>query len=118
MAAQQHDVRPDYHSPDISTDNDATMKAVDQRQHPAARSSPAPESTKKPNMFKKLWQKLDLDVQTVILMFKASLPPTIAVAMYQSPAVAREYTTLGYLIAITSVLGMCIMPRAMFVQTM
>ncbi|PIB01099.1 hypothetical protein CB0940_00528 [Cercospora beticola] len=117
MAAQQHDVRPDDPSADVSTDNDATMKAADQEQRSAASSPPNSESTKKPNMFKKLWQKLDLDVPTVMLMFKASLPPTIAVAMYQSPAVAREYTTLGYLIAITSVLGMCIMPRAMFVQT-
>ncbi|KAF2215075.1 hypothetical protein CERZMDRAFT_36324 [Cercospora zeae-maydis SCOH1-5] len=89
------------------------MKAVHERHQ-----DPSSESTKQtPNMFKRLRQKLDLDVPTVMMMFKASLPPTIGIAMYQSPAVARTYTTLGYLIAITSVLGMCIMPRAMFVQT-
>jgi hypothetical protein len=38
--------------------------------------------------------------------------------MYQSDAVARTYGTLGYLVAIISILGFCIMPRAKFIQTM
>lgn len=37
---------------------------------------------------------------------------------YQSSAWAKEYTTLGYLAAIMGLLGMSIMPRAKFVQTM
>ena len=32
--------------------------------------------------------------------------------------IAETYTTLGYLIAIISILGFCIMPRAKFIQTM
>lgn len=39
-------------------------------------------------------------------------------AMYQSTAVAQTYSTLGYLVAIVSILGFCIMPRAKFIQTM
>lgn len=52
------------------------------------------------------------------MMFKGSVAPTIAIAMYQSPAVAAQYTTLGYLTAIMSILGFPIMPRGKFIQTM
>jgi hypothetical protein len=38
--------------------------------------------------------------------------------MYQADAVANTYGTLGYLVAIISILGFCIMPRAKFIQTM
>ncbi|KAJ5915602.1 hypothetical protein N7466_011535 [Penicillium verhagenii] len=58
---------------------------------------------------KKAWQKLGLDKQTLILMMKIS---------YQASDVADEYTTLGYLIAIVSILGFAIMPRAKFIQMM
>ncbi|KAF2716485.1 hypothetical protein K431DRAFT_316508 [Polychaeton citri CBS 116435] len=76
------------------------------------------KDVKKAPILKRLWQKLDLDVPTIMMMFKGSLPPTIALAMYQSDAVADHYTTLGYLIAIMSVLGFAIMPRGKFLQTM
>ncbi|KAJ5664374.1 hypothetical protein N7507_005105 [Penicillium longicatenatum] len=67
---------------------------------------------------KKIWQKIGLDRQTLILMMKGGLAPTIAVAIYQATDVADEYTTLGYLMAIVSVFGFAIMPRAKFIQMM
>ncbi|KAL1620009.1 hypothetical protein SLS56_009822 [Neofusicoccum ribis] len=69
---------------------------------------------------KALWAKYgpDLDVPTVLMMGKGALPPTIAISMYQATAVAEQYTTLGYLVAIVSILGFAIMPRAKFMQTM
>jgi hypothetical protein len=73
---------------------------------------------KKPSIFKKVWDKLGLDVGTLMMMGKAALPPTIALSMLQATDVAQEYTTLGYLVAIISILGFCIMPRAKFIQTM
>lgn len=94
--------------------NGSTTKATTAA---AETASPSTEA-KKPSVFKRIWTKLDLDMMTVMLMFKASLPPTIAIAFYQAQDVAAVYQTLGYLIAITSVLGMCIMPRGMFMQTM
>jgi hypothetical protein len=72
----------------------------------------------KPSFLKKIWTKLGLDAPTLMMMGKAALPPTIALAMYQSTPVAKVYTTLGYLTAIISILGFCIMPRAKFIQTM
>jgi hypothetical protein len=72
----------------------------------------------KPSFLKKTWTKLGLDVPTLMMMGKAALPPTIALSMYQATAVAQVYTTLGYLTAIISILGFCIMPRAKFIQTM
>jgi hypothetical protein len=73
---------------------------------------------KKPSIIKRTWTKLGLDVPTLMMMGKAALPPTIALSMYQATAVAKVYSTLGYLTAIISILGFCIMPRAKFIQTM
>ncbi|KAK3045814.1 hypothetical protein LTS18_013579, partial [Coniosporium uncinatum] len=67
---------------------------------------------------KRIWAALGLDVGTCIIMGKGALPPTIAIAIYQSDGFAQEYSTLGYLVAIISLLGMAIMPRAKFIQTM
>ena len=111
MATQQQDARPNNDTTESSSSSEAKTASQNAGTKDAATS-------KKPNKIKQLWQKLDLDVPTVMMMFKASLPPTIAIAMYQSDAVAGVYSTLGYLVAITSVMGMCIMPRGMFVQTM
>ncbi|CAI6341072.1 unnamed protein product [Periconia digitata] len=84
-----------------------------------SRDEPAtPKSAKKPSFFATLWKKIDLDLPTALMMMKAGLPPTISIAMFQSAAVANHYTTLGYLIAIVSIIGFCIMPRAKFIQTM
>ncbi|KAJ5339531.1 hypothetical protein N7452_006259 [Penicillium brevicompactum] len=69
-------------------------------------------------LFKRIWQKTGLDRPTILLMMKGGLAPTIAVAIYQAMPVAHEYTTLGYLVAIISILGFAIMPRAKFIQMM
>lgn len=54
----------------------------------------------------------------VLIPFRAGLPPAIALAMYRSDDVSQTYGTLGFLVAIISILGFCIMPRAKFIQTM
>ncbi|KAF1847175.1 uncharacterized protein K460DRAFT_278651 [Cucurbitaria berberidis CBS 394.84] len=81
-----------------------------------------PEDTEKkekqPSFIKNTWDKLGLDAGTLLMMGKAALPPTIALAMQQADNVAKVYSTLGYLVAIISILGFCIMPRAKFLQTM
>lgn len=60
----------------------------------------APEqAASKPSRLKQLWQKTGLDVKTLLMMFKGSVAPTVAIAMFQSDAVAAHYGTLGYLIA-------------------
>ncbi|KAJ4290206.1 hypothetical protein N0V90_010421 [Kalmusia sp. IMI 367209] len=76
------------------------------------------EKEERPSIFGRIWKKMDLDVPTVLMMMKAGLPPTIALAMFQSTDVADTYATIGYLMAIISILGFCIMPRAKFIQTM
>lgn len=53
-----------------------------------------------------------------MMMVKGALPPTISLAIYQSTSVAKIYSTLGYLIAIMSVLSFAILPRSKFIQTM
>lgn len=52
------------------------------------------------------------------MVSRGGLPPTIALAICQSTRVADVYTTLSYLVAIVSILGFAIMPRARFAQTM
>lgn len=67
---------------------------------------------------KKLWTKTGLKPIELLIMAKGGLPPTIALAFYQAQPVANTFTTLGYLVAIISIIGFCIMPRARFLQTL
>ncbi|KAI6258819.1 hypothetical protein MCOR29_010754 [Pyricularia oryzae] len=73
---------------------------------------------KQPSWLKKIMTKLGLNVQTLKLMFKASLPPVIATAMILSPAVSSYFTTIGYEVAVVSVLALAILPRGKFLQTL
>lgn len=64
---------------------------------------PAREEPKKPSKLKESWQKIGLDYMTLKTMFKGSLPPIIALSMYQAPAVAGYFGNIGYLVAIAYV---------------
>ncbi|QDS77146.1 hypothetical protein FKW77_001332 [Venturia effusa] len=67
---------------------------------------------------KGMWTGLDMDVPTLLTMMKGGIPPALSMAMYQADTVASTYSTLGYLVAIISIISFCIMPRAKFIQTM
>jgi hypothetical protein len=58
---------------------------------------------RKPWALKRLWWKAGLDATTLQLMLKGSLPPSIAIAMYQGRSIQDTFGTLGYLVAIRSV---------------
>lgn len=76
------------------------------------------ESMAKPSRFKRLWDGSGLNPGMLMMMVKGALPPTISLAVYQSTAFADIYLTLGYLVAIMSVLSFAILPRSKFIQTM
>ncbi|KAF2762797.1 hypothetical protein EJ05DRAFT_534275 [Pseudovirgaria hyperparasitica] len=76
------------------------------------------KSEKKVSLPKRMWTSLDLDLPTVLIMAKGALPPAIVLGMLQANVIITEFNTLGYLVAIASVLGMCILPRAKFLQFM
>ena len=73
---------------------------------------------KRPSLPSRIWMASGLNLAILKMMVKGALPPTIALAIYQSNPVAKEFTTIGYLIAIESVLSFAILPRAKFIQTM
>ncbi|TID19071.1 MFS transporter [Venturia nashicola] len=84
-------------------------------------SGPAAKDEEKKTFASKLkgiWTGLDMDVPTLLTMMKGGIPPALSMAMYEADAVASIYSTLGYLVAIISILSFCIMPRAKFIQTM
>ncbi|OAA63594.1 hypothetical protein SPI_03757 [Niveomyces insectorum RCEF 264] len=62
--------------------------------------------------------RFGLDAQTLKLMFKGSLPPTIGIALFQSSSFAAQFGTVGYLIPIVSVMSAAMMPRGKFLQTL
>ncbi len=109
------------------------MAAAEVQEEPApqcsSQDSPSEEATKgegveeappvnKPSAIKITWDKLGLDVGMLMMMAKGALPPTIALAIYQNTAFAAIFSTLGYLVAIMSVLSFCILPRSKFIQRM
>lgn len=57
------------------------------------------EEKPKDSKLKVFWNKLGLDAPTMVIMIKGSVPPVVAIAMYQADAVATHFRTLGYLIA-------------------
>ncbi len=125
---KMHDATPVNGSNDTSeqTKNDevrdGSSSGSDERPAPAQPAGvAAPKQDgekKKPSKLKQWWDKLGLDLMTVKMMIKGSIPPTVAIAMYQSKPVAEVYQTLGYLVAISSILGFAIMPRGKFIQHM
>ncbi|KAJ5979646.1 hypothetical protein N7481_006944 [Penicillium waksmanii] len=66
----------------------------------------------------RLWEYLDLDSHSVLMMLKGALAPTITIAIYQSTAISNITTTIGYLSALISVLSQGLMPRAKFMKIM
>lgn len=77
-----------------------------------------PQQSRQSSVLRRLWQRSGLNAGILAMMFKGALAPTIAIALYQSTEFAETYVTLGYLVAIMSILSFVVMPRAKFVQTM
>lgn len=76
---------------------------------------------KKPTLLQRcqsLWTKNGVTWPIFKLMFKGALAPTIAVALFQADSFASHFSTVGYLVGITSILSIVIQPRAKFLQTM
>ena len=73
---------------------------------------------KKPSLVKRLWDGSGLNPGMLMMMVKGALPPAISLAVYQSTPFADVYSTIGYLVAIMSVLSFAILPRSKFIQTM
>lgn len=62
--------------------------------------------------------KTGIDLRTYMSMFKGAAAPAVAIGFYQANAVADQYTTIGYLVGIMTVLSVVIAPRSKFIQTM
>ncbi|KAL7944133.1 hypothetical protein V8C42DRAFT_353954 [Trichoderma barbatum] len=72
----------------------------------------------KTTTWKRFIDKAGLDIPTLIIMTKGSIPPMIGIAMYQSTAISSYFTTQGYLIPVISVLAVAILPRDKFIQNL
>ena len=83
----------------------------------AAGATVKQSTAKKPSLIKRLWDGSGLNPGMLMMMVKGALPPTISLAIYQSTPVAQLYSTIGYLVAIMSVLSLAILPRAKYIQT-
>lgn len=55
---------------------------------------------------------------TRVIRCRASIAPTISIAIYQAPAVRNLLTTLGYLVGVISILSLVVLPRGKFIQNM
>ena len=70
---------------------------------------------KKP-FLSRCWDKMGLDTPTMMKMLKFSIPPTLALCIYQSNLISSTYTTVGYLIAIATILSSGLAPRAAYIE--
>lgn len=87
-----------------------------------AGAADAAEKPKPPSLVTKVTtkvtQKLGLNDILLKSMFKGSVAPIIALAIYQATSVMQQLKTLGYLVGIISVLSLAVMPRGKYFQTM
>lgn len=73
---------------------------------------------KLPAWMMKAWAFTGLNSTLLMLMTRGALPPVIALAAYQATPWANLFTTIGYLVAIMTLLSMPIQTRAKFIQAM
>ena len=97
----------------MSSEQDSRDQPPEKAADDTVKESPA----KKPSLIKRLWDGSGLNPGVLMMMVKGALPPTISLAIYQSTPVAEIYSTLGYLVAIMSVLSFAILPRSKYIQT-
>lgn len=62
--------------------------------------------------------RMGLTLDACLMMAKAAIPSTIAIAAMQSTTWATHFGPLNYLIAIEALLAHCILPRVPFLQTL
>jgi len=48
----------------------------------------------KPSKLQEMWEKVGLDIGTLMMMFKGSVAPTIAIAFYQADSVRSQMATV------------------------
>ena len=101
-------------------DREVQRRSHDSPSEAAAKAGKAHNvlSTRKPSIFKRAWNSTGLNVGMLMMMVKGALPPAISLAAYQSTSFADTFSTLGYLVAVMSVLSFAILPRSKFIQTM
>ncbi|KAL8293847.1 hypothetical protein RB597_007639 [Gaeumannomyces tritici] len=92
----------------VFTDGDASA---------AAPSTSADGHERRP-WLKRVAARLDLDMLTLKMMLKGSLPPIIVISMLQSRAATAYFSSTGYEVSIISVLAVAILPRGKYLQTL
>ncbi|OLN85314.1 Uncharacterized protein C57A7.05 [Colletotrichum chlorophyti] len=110
--------KPDGEHPEGSSEPQPEPQPDETPARSATTATAASSAAKKPAPKPNLATRLGLDVPTVLMMFKGSLPPLIGIAIYQSTPVAQYFTTLGYLVPIISVLAFAILPRGKYLQNL
>ncbi|MCJ1250845.1 hypothetical protein MMC30_008073 [Trapelia coarctata] len=93
------------------------LKGETSSDHASAKEDDDPPAKSPPRPMR-IWSKLGLNYGVLSTMFKGACPPVIATALYQATPFAETFSTLGYLVAIMSILSFAIMPRSKFFQTM
>ena len=70
----------------------------------------------KPSILERAWGKLGFNAMVMMFMVKGSLPPTIAIAIYQRYSVAVNYLNLGYVMIVVSILTVPVLPRGKYLM--
>lgn len=85
---------------------------------PFGDGTPEPAKRTLTTRLENLWSRTGITLRVYKTMFKGALAPTIAIAAYQSEAWSQQFTTIGYLVGVVTVLSLVIQPRAKFIQSM
>lgn len=74
------------------------------------------EKTHPKSFLVRTWDRIGIDRLAFMKMLKFSIPPSLALCIYQSNTISSTYTTVGYLIAIGTILSSGLAPRATYIE--
>lgn len=109
-SSEERQKRPEGARPEVSSERSETL-----RNRSVSKTDDEPA---KPEQKPGILAKIGLDVPTISMMFKGSLPPIICISIYQANSISSIAPTLGYLMPIISVLSLAILPRGKYMQNL
>jgi len=81
----------EYHNDALDNGNgNGKTEQLSNNDGPKSEKGPDTEKKEKPSKLKEIWGKIGLDPITLMMMFKGSVGPALAVALYQADGVSTH----------------------------
>jgi len=94
------------------------VNSIEKKAEPTQQNGFTPSPKSKRSLPKSLWHSLGFTPTVIMFMVKGTVAPTIALSIYQSPAVAVNYLNFGFVMIVISITTVPILPRGQFIMNL